>query len=212
MHASSCPVDLTSALRTRYGFHELYIADLDGLSGRPPDLGLIARLKSDGWFLWVDAGVRGVSDLRPLLDAGVDRVLMALETLEGPHALAGVVETSPDDRLAFSLDLRLGRPVVRPGAAWADWSPTEIARAALETGIDRIVVLDLARIGLGRGLGTLDLIRDLRTMAPDAELIAGGGLSHPSELAELNDVGAAAVLVGSLLHEGRWPTKSGGSG
>jgi phosphoribosylformimino-5-aminoimidazole carboxamide ribotide isomerase len=98
----------------------------------------------------------------------------------------------------FSLDLREGRPLAGPG--WAGAGPFEIASQTLEGGVRRLLVLDLARVGVGAGTGTEDLCAQL--VAAGAEVSVGGGVRGPDDLRRLAGLGVAAVLVASALHDG----------
>ena len=37
------------------GLADVYLADLDAIAGQPPDLGIYAHLRQDGFRLWLDA-------------------------------------------------------------------------------------------------------------------------------------------------------------
>lgn len=209
LHPGPDALGLARAYRERLGVTELYLADLDAIGGGRPACEAYEAIAGLGTRLWIDAGIRGGRDLdaRPgqggPLPAGDGHVLIVgLETIAGPAALREVGERVGAQRLAFSLDLRAGRPLVATGAAWGTADPLRIAGWAVGLGILRLVVLDLARVGTGRGLGTLGLLRALRRDHPAVELVAGGGISGPAELDELAEV-AAAALVGSALHDGR---------
>ena len=68
-----------------------------------------------------------------------------------------------------------------------------------------MIVLDLARVGLGEGVGTLPLISALRADHPAIDIVAGGGIASPDDMNRLEEAGATAALVGSALHDGRIP-------
>src|SRR5438094_9072462 len=70
--ASSLPLDVATAFRDHFGFAELYVADLDAIAGAPPALATYAALRSLGFQLWLDAGVRDVAAVERLLEAGVE--------------------------------------------------------------------------------------------------------------------------------------------
>jgi phosphoribosylformimino-5-aminoimidazole carboxamide ribotide isomerase len=69
-------------------------------------------------------------------------------------------------------------------------------------GVGALLVLDLARVGSGRGVDVA-LVRAVRRSDPAVELLAGGGIASAGDVAELATVGADAVLVASTLHDGR---------
>ena len=200
LHPGSDPLALATAFRDRLGLREVYLADLGAILGdSPPDLGLYRALAALGLAAWVDAGVRTEADVPPLLAAGVARVVVGLETVAGPAALAAILDHAGADRVAFSLDLRDGRPLVDTRPAWGTDDPAAIARQTFDAGVRRLIRLDLARVGTGRGVGSPDDAPPI----PGLERILGGGVAGPGDLATLSARGYAAALVGSALHDGR---------
>jgi phosphoribosylformimino-5-aminoimidazole carboxamide ribotide isomerase len=197
---SSAPLDVARALAAHFGLRELYVADLDAIAGAAPARDVYAALKAGGFRLWVDAGVRVAEDALALAAAGVDTVVAGLETLAGPGALAEAAARL-GERLVFSLDLRAGVPLAG-GGVW-DSDPWRIAQEAIERGVRRVLVLDLARVGVGAGVGTEALCARLAAAHPEVEVSAGGGVRGRGDLLALKGAGVRAALVASALHDGR---------
>jgi phosphoribosylformimino-5-aminoimidazole carboxamide ribotide isomerase len=107
------------------------------------------------------------------------------------------------DRTILSLDLVHGRPRMATPRAWKSDDPIEIAHQAIEQGARRLLLLDLARVGTGRGLGTSRLLSRIRTDHPEVQVSAGGGIAGIADVLELKVSGASAALVGTALHDGR---------
>jgi phosphoribosylformimino-5-aminoimidazole carboxamide ribotide isomerase len=200
--ASSRPFEIARAYREHFGFTDLYLADLDAIAGQPPALDLYAALRDDGFRLWIDAGIRCTADGDLLAAAGVDCIIAGLETLAGPAVLTELCRRSEEARVAFSLDLRNGRPL-GDCAAWQAADPVALAGQAVSCGARRLIVLDLARVGVGSGTGTEDLCRRLSAKFQGIELLAGGGVNSAADLQRLQQCGVAGVLVASALHDGR---------
>ncbi len=205
LHASSDPLELARALRDTLGLRALYLADLDAIAGSPPDVALYEKLIETGSHLIVDPGLRDLESAGRLLelDRASSAIVAALETLDGPIALREMIEELGAERTVFSLDLFNGRPRIAMPGAWKSTDPLDLAHEAIELGIRRLLLLDLARVGTGRGPGTLTLLSQIRAHHPDIQLIAGGGISRLSEVLELKAQGACAALVASALHDGR---------
>lgn len=197
---SSEPLAVARAFRDHFGLAELYLADLDALAGRPPRLDLYAALRSDGFRLWVDAGIRQAVDAEPLAAAGVERLVVGLESVAGPTALAAVCQAH-GQRIVFSLDLKDGVPLVVAND-WETTDPFEIARQAVAAGVMCLLVLDLRRVGTGAGTGTEDLCRRVAESFPQVALAAGGGIRGVADLRHLQDCGVHVALVASALHDG----------
>ncbi len=199
--ASSRPLEVAEALADRFGFREFYVADLDAILGGEPDWTLYAELRRRGFVLSVDAGVRRAADARRLADAGIDDLVVGLETLEGPNELAKMVREF-GTRLLFSLDLWAGRPLTA-STAWPERDAETLADRAIELGVHRLLVLDLTRVGCAGGTGTRELCARLCASHPNLEIHAGGGVRHRDDLEELKRCGVQTVLVASALHDGR---------
>jgi phosphoribosylformimino-5-aminoimidazole carboxamide ribotide isomerase len=203
LHAGPEPLGLALAYRDRLGLTELYLADLDAIAGISDHGTLFPTLTRHGLALWVDAGLRSREGVGALIAAGVSVIVVGLETVLGSEALAGIVASAGAERLAFSLDLRAGRPHVAPGAVWSADDPLGLAFEAIRLGLRRLIVLDLARVGTARGVGSLPLVADLARAFPEVEILVGGGISGPEDLPALARAGASGALVGSALHEGQ---------
>lgn len=199
---SAEPLAVAQSFRDALGCTELYLADLDAIAGASPAWQIYRQLHELGLQLWVDAGVRTVERASALADAGVARVVVGLETIAGPNELERTLEALPAARVVFSLDLRDGVPL-GSREAWENADASAIARRVCRIGVRTMILLDLARVGLGTGLGTEPLCRQLRHERPDLELVLGGGVSGPADLSVLASCGASAVLVASALHDGR---------
>jgi phosphoribosylformimino-5-aminoimidazole carboxamide ribotide isomerase len=185
----------------------VYVADLDALEGRPPNEAAYRVLGQSGAALWIDAGLRSLREAQRLIEACGEgapscHVIAALETIPSPQVLAELVALVGRERLIFSLDLRHGQPLC--GIGWGAGDPLAVAAVALETGVRRMIVLDLAAVGSACGTPTLDLCRQLRASSPsNLQLITGGGVRGLADLEALAAAGCDAALVGATLHSGR---------
>ena len=194
---------LARAYTDRLGLTGLYVADLDAIAGRSPQESLIASLPAPGVPLWVDAGISSADRARRLIQAGATTVVVGLETLPSWGALAAICEAVGGDRVAFSLDLRAGRPVIAEGFEGAPDEPARVLAArAARAGVGSVLLIDLARVGGGTG-PDFQAIADVRAALTGVELLAGGGIRGAQDLARLSDAGCDGVLVATALQDGR---------
>jgi phosphoribosylformimino-5-aminoimidazole carboxamide ribotide isomerase len=77
-----------------------------------------------------------------------------------------------------------------------------VAKRAAQAGVGAVIVIDLARVGMGTGLD-LALIGRVRDAVPGVTVLAGGGVRGPDDLAQLADAGCDGALVATALHDGR---------
>jgi phosphoribosylformimino-5-aminoimidazole carboxamide ribotide isomerase len=198
---STGPLAVAEAFRDHFGLTTLYLADLDAIAGSPPSLTTYIALNNRGFGLLIDAGLRTAADAQPLCDAGLAAVVAGLETLAGPEALALLVKTVGAEHLIFSLDLKDGQPLV--AAQWPVRDAAGLTGFAIEQGVRRLLVLDLARVGTGSGTGTEDFCQQIKQAWPEVEVLAGGGVRGREDLDRLRGRGVDGVLVASALHDGR---------
>ena len=196
------PSVIMNAMRQTFGLQQFYIADLDAIQHQRLNRCTIAELSEPDVSLMVDRGVRSEADVEELLDLGVDRVVVALETLAGLHSAAQLLTRFGSEQLVVSLDLQNGR-LLTACEDWQDGSPRQIARQLSEVGYRQFIVLDLATVGTNQGVPTLELCRHLHASLPDTTLVTGGGIRGVDDLCELRQSGVAAALVASAMHDGR---------
>ncbi|MEX0701986.1 MAG: HisA/HisF-related TIM barrel protein [Planctomycetales bacterium] len=199
--ADSRPLTVARAFRERLGLDEFYVADLDAILHDRPGSSVLRELAAEGFRLHVDAGLRDAARAQEVLAAGAQSVVAGLETLSGPEALREIVAACGAERVIFSLDLHAGAPLgVRTG--WHAAGAIEIAALAAAAGIHRLLVLDLAGIGLRGGISTLPLCGELRRRYASWEMFTGGGARSAADLRAARDTGLDGALVATALHEG----------
>ena len=193
---------LARAYVTRAGLTELYVADLDAIQGGAPQDAPIAAIAGLGTPFWLDAGISSVGPADQALDRGAAHVVVGLETLTTFESLKDICEAVGGDRVAFSLDLRHGKPVVASGGLQSGESAPAVAVRAANAGASVVIVLDLARVGTSAGLD-FDLIARVRAAVPELSLLAGGGVRGQDDLAHLADCGCDGALVATAVQDGR---------
>lgn len=202
------PVALLRAFREFLGARACYLADLDAIQGGPVQrrmLGELARLDAGvAGPLLVDAGTHTLDGALEVLSCGAGEIVVGLETLRSFGELSAIVREVGPTRVVFSLDLRLGRPVLHhdfhdTGGASTD--PIDMARRAIDTGVESMLVLDVGRVGTGCGV-ELGLVEGLRRRFPAVRLLAGGGVLARRDLDRMRSVGCNGALVASAIHSG----------
>lgn len=203
--------ETVAAAFANLGFRTAYVADLDAIEKGTGVFSADAIDKKGSELfsleLIVDAGIRDAAAARTLASARIGGrplagIVAGLESLDSPDTLATMLRDVGPARLVFSLDMKHGVPLTT-APAWQSLAPIEIATLSLRLGAQRFILLDLARVGMGEGVGTEPLCRELRALAPEVEIIAGGGVRSAADLDSLARAGCDAALVASALHDGR---------
>ncbi len=206
------PAALARVYVDTLGVRELYVADLDairrGVAALDP--GVVSSIAALGVPVWLDAGLSSPNDAAGVLAAGASTVIVGLETMTTFDALREICATVGGQRVAFSLDLRGGRPIALPNVTDHRSSAADVASRAADAGVATIIVLDLARVGSGAGVD-IDLMTEVRRSAPGVSLFAGGGVRSAADIDALSAAGCDGALVATALLTGAikpWWSKS----
>jgi phosphoribosylformimino-5-aminoimidazole carboxamide ribotide isomerase len=192
---SSEPSDVAEGYRFHLGLSELYLADLDAIGSGRPNFQTYMQLREHGFRLWVDAGIKSVRDVAALHETGVERVIAASETLKSFAVLEAACRRLGPDRIVFSLDLLTSRRRSEGGLM-------TMAAKAVAAGVRCVIVLDLAKVGMGQGTGTESLCRGLAAEYPHVAIYAGGGIRGREDLQGLRRDGVRGALIASAFHDG----------
>jgi phosphoribosylformimino-5-aminoimidazole carboxamide ribotide isomerase len=197
----SDPLTVARALLDHCASDTLYVADLDGLTGRGAQAPVLTALLEGlpHTAIWLDAGFASPAEAAALLarlPSEGERVMpvIASESLADANAISGFSERWP--RALLSLDQRKGAPL---GAASCWTEPRLWPQQVI------VMTLDLVGSFEGPDLSTLQSVRALA--GPSRSVIGAGGVRSLADLDAAEQAGADAWLIASALHDGRIPAR-----
>ncbi len=194
------PLDVAVAFK-EFGFSELYVADLDAISGGRPDNSLIKQIAdATSLKLMVDAGVADLGSVEELIRNHASKVIIGTETLPSLSFVDQAIRAFGGERVIASLDMKNGKLLATFNLAGTG-SPLDLLRKFQSMGLTQAIILDLSRVGSNEGTDTTFLREILRRVRLD--IYAGGGVRTVADLTELRDIGISGVLVATALHSGR---------
>ncbi|MGQ9468724.1 MAG: HisA/HisF family protein [Nitrososphaerales archaeon] len=195
---TSNPVDLALALKSRFGFRELYIADLDSIMKCGDNMNMLRRIyESSGMKIVADSGVNDVEKARDLLQAGVEKVVVGTETLTSFDVLKSILNFAGHENVIVSIDIKNGK-VLSKCKGIIGLSPEALAKRLKLMGVKELIVLDLLRVGRESGV-KIDLIRRVLDSV-DIPIVTGGGIRNIDDVLLLRDLGVSGVLIATALH------------
>jgi phosphoribosylformimino-5-aminoimidazole carboxamide ribotide isomerase len=184
----------------RAGAERLHVVDLDAARGEQDNRGVIESVIEVGLAIQVAGGVRSTAQVENWISAGAGSVVMGTAAVREPEVLAECAQRFPGHVMA-ALDVRDGMPAV---SGWTETEPLDIAEL-----IPRWNVLPLA------GLILTCTERDGTLAGPDLATLArvltmtqlpvqyGGGISSLNDIRQVREIGAAGVILGRSLYDGK---------
>ena len=198
--ASTDPVEVAAALKA-LGFSELYVADLDAITGGQANFSIFKNIADKtGLELMVDAGIDDLKKAKRMLQSHVSKVIIGTETLPSASLVAEAIGLFGSERIVVSLDL-MGNRIISGFELGTLKDPVALLREFQEAGVSQVIVLDLARVGSGGGVNVPFLREVLRNIK--ANVYVGGGVRDVKDLVELKNIGVFGVLVATALHSGK---------
>jgi phosphoribosylformimino-5-aminoimidazole carboxamide ribotide isomerase len=190
------------------GAETLHLVDLDGaFDGDRANAAAIddiievctGEIAGDAVGVQLGGGIRTAAEATALLERGVDRVILGTAAVESP---AIVSEVADPGRVMVSLDASGGEVVVSGWTEGTGLDPAEAAGRYEDLGAGAILFTDVDVEGRMEGVRTGPVERVVE--AVDIPVVASGGVATLDDVRALRDAGAAAVVVGTALYEGRF--------
>jgi phosphoribosylformimino-5-aminoimidazole carboxamide ribotide isomerase len=197
---SDDPLDVAGSFASA-GAERIHVVDLDAARGQGDNHSLIESIvRRTDVKVQVAGGIRTEDHVDRLLVAGAHAVVMGTAAVREPRLLERCARNHPG-RVLTALDVRDGRPSVHGwteseplqiGVLLARWDVLPIA-AVVFTSIERDGTLE------GPDLKTLERVSAMTSLP----IQYSGGISSIGEIRAVGQAGAASVIVGKALYEGR---------
>lgn len=185
------------------GARVLHLVDLDGaFEGGPRNLQAIKTIiKELDIPVQVGGGIRSMSAVEELLEAGAARIILGTKALEDKRLLRAAVDKY-GDRIRVSIDAKGGYVATEGWVKTSQISVMDFLKELEAIGVDTIIYTDIGRDGMlmGPDIEGLSAIKKRTTI----KVIASGGISCVEDLIKLKELGIEGAIVGKALYEERF--------
>ena len=153
-------------------------------------------------------GIRSADDVRSLLDAGAARVVVGSAAVKRTDEVAGWMKTFGADKLVLALDVRINK-AGNAEVAVSGWQENsgvlmdDLIRAFEPAGLRYVLTTDISKDGTLAGPNTA-LYAKLAQTFPNIDFQASGGIGSLDDIRAVSHTGAAGVIVGRALLEGKF--------
>mgnify|MGYP001401803896 CR=1 FL=1 len=191
----------------------LHLVDLDGAKDvTKRQLNVIASLIANTPAkIQIGGGVRTEQDVKDLLDAGAQRVVIGSTAVKEPEMVAGWMKKYGAEHIVLALDINIdadGNKIVAV-SGWQEASGQTI-ESLLETylavGLKHVLCTDISKDGTLTG-SNVDLYKEMAVAYPQVAWQASGGIGSLDDIAAVARSGASGMIVGRALLEGKFDVK-----
>lgn len=191
------------------GAEWLHLVDLDAARDGGYTLApLLARIRMETRLrVQTGGGVRSMGDVRRILEAGADRVVIGSLAVRKRDDVARWLTTFGINQITVALDARQveGRWCL-PTAGWTQQSGVmldELVTFYARAGLRHVLCTDIDRDGMLAG-PNLELYRHVVELAPGLQLQASGGMRDIEDIIASREAGCGGAVLGKALLEGRF--------
>lgn len=188
----------------------LHLVDLDAARDGGYTLApLLERIRATTRLcVQTGGGVRSEDDVRAILDAGADRVVVGSLAVREPGRVIGWIERFGAECITVALDTRQDADGAwrLPVHGWTEMAEATLGVLAVryaEAGLTHLLSTDIARDGMLSGPNP-ELYAHLRAIAPALQVQVSGGVQGIDDVAAARDQGCAGIVLGRALLEGRF--------
>ncbi|MCL4417011.1 MAG: imidazole glycerol phosphate synthase cyclase subunit [Actinobacteria bacterium] len=182
----------------------IYMDVVASLYNRDSLLNLITTTAKEIFVpLTVGGGIRSVNDIRKVLRAGADKVVLNTAAIKNPHLIKEASSIFGSSTIAISIEAQKepdGRYLAYTdnGRQFTGIEVISWAKDVESLGAGEIILTSIDKEGTGEGFD-LDLIK-LVANKVTIPIIASGGAGKLSHVKEALDCGVNAVALASMLH------------
>ncbi|MBY9016899.1 MAG: hypothetical protein KGD68_14510 [Candidatus Lokiarchaeota archaeon] len=196
----SNPIRIALKLKNEYLFNEFYIADLDAILQKKPNITILSKiLDIPGVEIMIDPGIKTKKNVEKYFRLNLKSLVFGLETLKDLKVITEALKLFDTNKIVVSIDMY--NEVIQTNIKEINnLDILEIIRKIEDLGVVNIILLDLFKIGQKMG-GIPTLYLKVREIFK-GEILVGGGIKDIQDIKEYKSNNFSGVLIGTALHDG----------
>ncbi len=197
---NSNPVEIVKEIQEKTSINDVYIADLDAILRKEPNFSqLFEILKIFDIKVMIDPGITLTKNILEYSSYNVDSLILGLETIKNLDVISDCLEIMGSKKTIVSVDM-YKEEILTNVKKIKNQHPIETIEIIEELGVEKIILLDLYKVGQKLG-GISPLYIEIREKFK-GQILVGGGIKNirDLELYKLNNF--SGVLIGTALHDG----------
>lgn len=197
---TSDPLEIFKLLKHKFHFNEIYIADLDAIINKKPNLKLLSKiLEIPNLKVMLDPGIIEKEDILIYSKYKLNKLILGLETISNLKVIEEGITTMGQNRLSISIDMYKGK-IISNLKELKSQNPLNFVKVLKKLDVKEIILLDLFRVGQKVG-GIPSLYLKFRYQFR-GDILVGGGVKNFNDLEMLHNHEFSGVLIATALYNG----------
>ncbi len=200
LFSSTNPFRIIKCLRYKYGFKEIYLADLDAIIKKKPNFTLLSKIsKIPDILILIDPGITSLEDIITFSQYNFNKLILGLETLNNLDLIPKCIRIIGAHKIIVSIDMYNEKVTTNIEDIKND-SLIEIVKKIEDLGIEEIILLDLYKVGQKIG-GVPPLYLNIRNVFKK-KILVGGGIKEYKDILNYSKCKFSGILIGTALYDG----------
>lgn len=188
------------------GASYLHVIDLDAAMGVGDNFKRVAEVLANVRVgVQVGGGIRTPERACEFLGIGASRVILGTAAVKNPELVRKLVGLAGGSKIMVALDSRSGKVTIEGWQKQTEKSMLDLAREFERMGVGAVLFTNVDIEGRMVGID-VRAIRELTRMIKVPVFVAGG-VSSLDDVLLAKDTGAAGLVVGMALYEGKFTLK-----
>ncbi len=197
---SNYPKEIIKILKIKVNFPKFYIADLDAIMNKRPNIELITEISMDLKIkILLDSGIENRGDLKKYINLGIHKLIFGLETILDYNTITAGLQILGKNRIIVSIDMYNGK-IISKNEEIKNRGIIKVIQKIEDLGVREIILLDLFRIG--QKLGGIPKLYDNIKREFHGKIYVGGGIKDINDIKLYIRREFSGVLIGTALYDG----------
>ncbi|MFX1280351.1 MAG: HisA/HisF-related TIM barrel protein [Promethearchaeota archaeon] len=197
---SSDPLEILKILAYNFQFTEIYIADLDAIIKKKPNLVLLNKILTETEIhLIIDPGIVVSDDIYQYTKFKIKKLVIGLETIKRLKEVKNALSIIGKNKIIVSIDMYREK-LLAQAKDIKNLTPKEIVNKIRRIGIDEVILLDLFRVGQKIG-GIPQTYLDIRNSF-NGKTYVGGGIKDFTDILKYKQENFAGILIATAMYDG----------
>ncbi|MFW9773306.1 MAG: HisA/HisF-related TIM barrel protein, partial [Candidatus Thorarchaeota archaeon] len=194
------PEEILQFLISNYGFKEFYMADLDAIVNKKPNLQLLTKILGIPKIkIMIDPGIVNSKDVILYSKFDLNKLIIGLEKIHNMEVIQEALNLLGQNKIIISIDLYKGK-VLSDSMELRNKNPKEIVEMVNHLGVQEIILLDLFRVGQKIG-GIPSQYLEIQKLF-NGKIFVGGGIKNYGDILNYYQNQFSGVLIATALYDG----------
>jgi phosphoribosylformimino-5-aminoimidazole carboxamide ribotide isomerase len=182
------------------GFKCIYLADLDAITKKNPNITLLEEITSiSDVSIYLDPGIRSEKEINTYLDIRINKLIIGLETVYNLDVISNCFSFLPKNKIIISVDM-YRKKIISNCKSLNNLDPIEVIEKLNNVGVFEIILLDLFRVG--QKMDGIPKLYEKIKKTFTGKVLVGGGIKNLNDIKTYQKANYAGVLIGTALYDG----------